>query len=294
MTDPSSDRIFGLTPRARKVVAPLLIVTVLVIAMGTYLTQRSSNGTEAGGSEGRRGPVVGGDLHAVGQVGDRLFVGGHGGAGYRNPAGGWTQIESLNNKDVMGWAQSGDTVLAGGHEGLYASTDDGSTFDSVSGLPVSDVHGVGASGRVVYVASPQAGILVSEDGGTTFERRSSQGMDFMGTIWVDPSNPDVAIAPSMQAGAARTTDGGRTWDAMGGGMGSMSVAVGGGGQDLFVVGMGDAQVSTDMGSTWTSAAIPDGTSAASYTAQDKLVIAVLDGDRATVYQQAGSEWEPLS
>ncbi|NYI77059.1 WD40/YVTN/BNR-like repeat-containing protein [Nocardioides panzhihuensis] len=289
MTDPSSDRIFGLSPRALKVVAPLLIVTVLVIAMGTYLNQRSGSGSEISA-----GPVVGGDLHAVGEVGDRLFVGGHGGAGYRSAAGNWTQIKSLDDKDVMGWAQSGDTVLAGGHAGLYASSDNGATFDTVTGLPVSDVHGLGASGSMVYVASPQSGILVSTDGGKTFERRSSQGMDFMGTIWVDPSNPDVAIAPSMQAGAVKTTDGGRTWDAMGSGMGSMSVAVGKGGQDLFVIGMGDAQVSTDQGSTWTSATIPDNTSAASYTAQGELIIGVLDGDRANLYEKAGSGWEPLS
>ena len=289
MTAPSSDRIFGLSPRARRFVVPIVIVFVLVIAVGTYLNQRSS-----GSSGGGAGPVVGGDLHAVGEAGDRLLVGGHGGAGYRDPAGGWTQIESLDDKDVMGWAQSGDRVLAGGHAGLYVSADGGSTFEQAAGLPVSDVHGLGAAGEVVYVASPQGGVLVSTDGGSRFEQRSSQGMDFMGTIWVDPSNPDVAIAPSMRSGAVKTTDGGRTWAAMGSGMGSMSVAVGEGGQSLFVVGMGDAQTSTDAGATWTSAAIPDDTSAAFYTADGKLVVGVLDGDRATVYEQVGSRWNPLS
>ena len=289
MTAPNSDRKFGLSPRARRVVLPLLIVAALVIAVGTYLNQRA-DGDPGGGSR----PVVGGDLHAVGEAGDRLLVGGHGGAGYRDPAGGWTQIESLDNKDVMGWAESGGTVLAGGHEGLYASTDGGSTFEQAAGLPVSDVHGLGASGSVVYVASPQAGMLVSTDGGKTFEQRSSQGMDFMGTIWVDPSNPDVAIAPSMQNGAVRTTDGGRSWAAMGSGVGSMSVAVSKGGQSLFVIGMGDAQVSADGGASWKSAKIPEGTGAAFYTADGKLVVGALDGDRAVVYEQAGSEWNPLS
>lgn len=59
----------------------------------------------------------------------------------RRPAGGWTQIDSLNDKDVMGWADTGKSLLVSGHAGLYLSTDDGSTFDSVLGLPVSDVHG---------------------------------------------------------------------------------------------------------------------------------------------------------
>lgn len=289
MAAPSSDRKFGLSPRARRVVVPLLVIAVLVIAVGTYLTQRS-DGASGGGS----GPVVGGDLHAVGEAGDRLLVGGHGGAGYRDPAGGWTQIESLDDKDVMGWAASGKKVLAGGHEGLYVSADGGSTFEEAAGLSVSDVHGLGASDSVVYLASPQAGILVSTDGGKTFEQRSSEGMDFMGTIWVDPSNPDVAIAPSMQAGAVKTTDGGRSWEPMGSGMGSMSVAVGDGGRSLFVIGMGDAQVSMDGGATWTAAPIPDDTSAAFYTADGKLVVGVLDGERATVYEQAGSKWNLVS
>ena len=289
MAAPSSDRKFGLSPRARRLVVPLLVIAALVIAVGTYLTQRSD-----GASDGGSGPVVGGDLHAVGEAGDRLLVGGHSGAGYRDPAGDWTQIESLDDKDVMGWASSGDRVLAGGHEGLYVSADGGSTFEQAAGLPVSDVHGLGASDSVVYLASPQAGILVSTDGGKTFELRSAEGMDFMGTIWVDPSNPDVAIAPSMQAGAVKTTDGGRSWAAMGSGMGSMSVAVSDGGQSLFVIGMGDAQVSTDGGATWTAATIPDGTSAAFYTADGKLVVGVLGGDRATVYERVGSKWNALA
>lgn len=267
----------------------MLIVAALVIAVGTYLTQKSDAGSGRGS-----GPVVGGDLHALGEAGDRLLLGGHGGAGYRGPTDVWTQIESLDDKDVMGWAESSENVLAGGHEGLYVSTDGGSTFEQAAGLPVSDVHGLGASESVIYVASPEAGILVSTDEGETFEPRSTEGVDFMGTIWVDPSNPDVAIAPSMQAGAVKTTDGGRSWAAMGSGTGSMSVAVGDGGQLLFVIGMWNAQVSTDGGETWTATAIPDNTSAASYTADGTLVVGVLDGDRATVYEQVGSEWSPLA
>ena len=289
MTAPSSDRIFGLSPRARQFVVPILILAVLVIVVGTYLNQKSDNGNGSGS-----GPVVGGDLHAVGQADDRLFVGGHGGAGYREPAGGWTQIDSLDDKDVMGWADTGKSLLAGGHAGLYLSTDDGSTFDSVPGLPVSDVHGLGAAGDVVYLASPEGGLLVSTDGGETFEQRSSQGTDFMGTIWVDPSNPQVAIAPSMQDGAVKTNDGGRAWTALGSGMGSMAVAVDDGGRTLFVIGMGDAQASTDGGATWSTETIPGGTSAAFYTTDGKLVVAALDGDRADVYEQVGTRWNQLS
>ena len=287
MSNSVDKRLFGLSPRARRFVIPVFIALVAIIVIGTYVNRSSDSASGTG-------PVVGGDLHAVGQLGDRLFVGGHDGAGYRVTAGGWTQIASLDNKDVMAWAQSGTTLLAGGHAGLYASTDDGSTFSSVAGLPVSDVHGLGAAGDTVYVASPEAGTLVSTDGGKTFALRGDTGQDFMGTIWIDPANPDVAIAPSMQQGAVKTTDGGRTWSALGSTMGSMAVAVDATGKNLIALGMDGAQRSTDGGNAWSAFSVPKGTSAASYTSDGDLVVAVLSGDRANVFRQTANGWDPLA
>lgn len=286
MNKPADNRILGLSPRARRFVVPFLAIAAALVAI-SYVSSRKPD--EPSGT----GPVVGGDLHAVGEVGSRLFVSGHGGAGYRASAGGWTQIDSLDDRDVMGWASTGSKILAGGHAGLYASSDDGSTFDQVDGLPVSDVHALGAAGDVVYLASPEAGTLVSTDGGTTFEPRSSAGQDFMGTIWVNPTNPDLAIAPSMQDGAVRTTDGGATWTPLGSGSGSMAVAVDTTGSRLLAIVMDGAQLSTDGGASWTALDVPDGTRAASYTATGDLVVAALAGDRADVYQQDGGNWDLL-
>ena len=287
MSKPTDDRILGLSPRARRFVVPFLAIAAVIIVVG-YVSSRRSE--ESSGT----GPVVGGDLHTVGELGSRIFVGGHGGAGYRANAGGWTQIDSLDDKDVMAWAASGSEVLAGGHAGLYASTDDGATFDQVDGLPVSDVHALGASGDVVYLASPEAGILVSTEGGTKFEPRSAAGQDLMGTIWVDPQNPDIAVAPSMADGAVKTTDGGLTWDTLGSASGTMAVAVDKTGSRLLAIGMDGAQLSTDGGATWITIDVPDHTSAASYTPTGDLVVAALAGDRANVYQQAGETWDPLT
>lgn len=287
MSKPADKRILGLSPRARRFVIPFLAIAAMIIAI-SYVSSRKSEGSSG------TGPVVGGDLHAVGELGSRLFVGGHGGAGYHASAGGWRQIDSLDDTDVMGWASTGAKVLAGGHTGLYASTDDGSSFDQVDGLPVSDVHALGASGDIVYLASPEAGTLVSTDGGTTFEPRSAAGQDLMGTIWVDPTNPDLAIAPSMQEGAVQTTDGGATWTPLGSATGSMAVAVDKTGSRLLAIGMDGAQLSTDGGASWTALDVPDRTSAASYTATGDLVVAALAGDRAKVYQQDGTKWDPLT
>lgn len=287
MPSPADKRILGLSPRARRFVVPFLIFAALVIVITYFATKgaRASNSS---------GPVVGGDLHALGELEGRMFVGGHGGAGYRASEGGWTQIESLDDKDVMGWATTASRVFAGGHEGLYASTDGGETFDQVAGVPVSDVHALGASGGTVYLASPESGVLVSADGGRSFEARSQAGQMFMGNIWVDPSDPNTAIAPSMRDGAVETTDGGATWTQLGSAMGSMAVAVDRTGTHLCALGMNGADVSADGGATWTSVDVPDGTSAAAYTTDGRLIVAALDGDRAELYEQAGGTWTPLA
>lgn len=286
MPDAAENRILGLSPKARRYVFPFLTLAAAVVIVGSIASRPDA-------SDRTGGPRVGGDLHAVGQFGDRLFVSGHRGAGFRATPGGWTQIDSLDDKDVMAWTASGQTVLAGGHAGLYSSTDDGTTFSQVARLPVSDVHALGASDQRVYLASPEAGVLVSNDGGTTFDQVSSMGQDFMGAIWIDPADPDTAIAPSMQAGAVRSTDGGLTWDPLGSSSGSMSIAVDSGGQRIVAIGMAGAEQSTDGGGTWSPVGVPDGTSAAAYTAQGDLVVAVLSGDRAEVYQSVAGKWDPL-
>lgn len=287
MTPPVDDRIFGLSPRARRFVVPFLAFAALVIGIGYATTERSKESSGAG-------PVVGGDLHAVGELGGRVFVGGHGGAGFRAPRGGWTQIDSLDDKDIMGWATTGSMLLAGGHEGLYASTDDSDEFDKVADVPVSDVHALGASGNVVYLASPESGVLVSTDAGRSFQPRSQAGRAFMGNIWVDPTNPDTAIAPSMQDGAVKTTDGGTTWSPLGSAVGSMAVAVDQTGAHLLALSMNGAEMSMDGGATWTSADVPDDTSAAAYNAAGNLVVATLADDRAKVHEKVGTKWSPLA
>lgn len=288
MKHPRADRLLGLSPRARRVLVTFVVLIVVVLAAGSLLSRR------LGDDESSTGPRVGPDLHAVAAVGVRTFVGGHAGAGFRDRSGQWRQIGSLDDKDVMAWAATGDAILAGGHGGLYSSVDAGEAFDIVDGAPVSDVHGLGAYGQTVYLASPEAGVLVSTDGGNSFTLASREGADFMGTIWVDPSNAERAIAPSMQSGAVITEDGGASWSSLGGPIGAMSVAAGDDGASLFVIGMDGSQQSTDGGQTWANVDIPEGTAAAFYTLDGDLILAALSGERAHVYKRAGSRWDRLT
>lgn len=62
------DRVLGLSAKARRLVVPLLIVTAVVILVGTFATR---------GSAAEDSPRVGNDVHAIGKVGSWLLAGGH-------------------------------------------------------------------------------------------------------------------------------------------------------------------------------------------------------------------------
>lgn len=275
-------------------VAILLAVTVTAAALVTTFALRQRTGDAPSAVAAGR-PFVGGDLHAVAVAGNRLFVSGHAGAAFSDGDRNWTAIRGLEGKDGMGWALvSSSSLLVGGHEGLYVSSDNGATFEPAPvNLPVTDVHALGSAGQTVYLASPQAGMFVSTDGGRTFVRRGAAGQSFMGTILVDPANPDRAIAPDMTGGLAETADRGRTWRQLGGPQGAMAV-----GWDprnharMIAVGMAGVMLSTDAGRSWQQLDAPAGTSAATIDTQGRLVAAALVGDSAKVEvsDDSGKNW----
>lgn len=274
--------------RSRKPVVRVLISVAGLVAGAAAVALWRGNDSDGNAAT----PFVGGDLHVVASYDGRLFVGGHQGAATTDSNGNWTQLNSLSNKDAMAWARSSKGILVGGHQGLYVSTDQGQNYEpAATNLQVTDVHALGASGETVYLASPQAGLFTSTDGGRTFTLVSDTGRGFMGSIAVDPRDPSHAIAPDMQAGAVVTTDGGKTWQALGGPSGGMAVAWNPRDlQDIVVIGMGGSARSHDGGKTWDNLTVPEGTSATAFSDQGDLVVAALDGDQASVYEQSGNTW----
>jgi len=269
---------------ALTVLAVALALLVAAAALAVYLNRddQKSSGT---------GPEVGADLHAVFTLENRTFVSGHSGAAYSDKPGAWTQIEDLDDKDGMGWARTTNALLVGGHGGLYRSTNGGRSFEPDPGVTEgTDIHGLGAAGQTVYLSTPGQGLYVSTDGGESFTQRGGMPA-LMGTVLVDPANPDQALAADMQSGAVRTTDGGRTWQPLGGPEGAMSVA-----QDptdarvLVVVGMDAAATSRDGGASWAAFDVPAGTTAVTYTPSGILVAAVLNGERAQTYRLLSGTW----
>lgn len=276
------------------------IVAAVIVAIGVGASVYAVNQGNAGAPEGGAAPYVGGDLHVLAAIEDRLYVGGHDGAAASDDDGRtWTAIDSLRGADPMGWAVTSDAMLVGGHPGLFRSTDDGATFTMVSGdAAIPDVHALGGSGDVAYAASPTAGFLASEDGGATWQARNTEvGQGFMGTILVDPENPQRLVAPDMASGLVTSSDGGATWTVLGGPGGTMSAA-----WDptdtarLVSIGMGDSAISTNGGATWTPIEVPAGTSVAAFSADgETLYTGALLGTNAaiSVSTDDGKTWTPM-
>ncbi|MFJ5304211.1 WD40/YVTN/BNR-like repeat-containing protein [Streptomyces sp. NPDC088350] len=255
----------------------------VVAAGGIFFATRGGSGGSSSGSASR--PFVGGDLHTVSVVGSRLFVGGHEAAAASGNGGRtWREVPSLRGADPMGWARTPGSVLVGGHPGLYRSTDGGATFTKVTGAgAVSDVHGIGASGNTAYIASPVSGLLASSDGGKSWRTVNAQaGRSVMGTILVDPKDPQRLIAPDMASGLQTSSDGGKTWKSLGGPLGVMTVAwnpkdI----NQIVAVGMNGAELSTDGGKTWKQVDLSKGASAIGYDATGSTLYAgVLDDQNA--------------
>jgi photosystem II stability/assembly factor-like uncharacterized protein len=246
-------------------------------------------------------PIVGADLHSL--VVDpkdprTLYIGSHTGVSVSTDGGKtWAAEPTLDGADAMGWAFTDDLMLVGGHPGLSVSTDGGETFELRNeGLPSTDVHALGAGKDVIYVGVAGVGTFASTDDAQSWQMRSDQvGGAFMGRIQVDPSDDDHLIAPDMQAGAVESTDGGRTWDALGGIPGAMWTSWDGRDTDHIVVtGMGAAAESADGGQSWESLEIPEGASIVEFSPHDPRVLfaATLQAPEASVYvsEDGGKTW----
>lgn len=179
------------------------LVGAAVATLAVVLVVVSAGGGDDGSATGS---FVGGDLHTLAvdpSSPDRLFVGGHQGVAASSDGGRrWSQVASLENADAMGWAFLDGEIWMSGHPGLRRSTDGGRRFDPAGGrLENTDVHALGGAGGVLYAASPAEGLLASTDRGRSWVLRSAQaGRGFMGSMLVDPADPDHVVAPDMQQG----------------------------------------------------------------------------------------------
>ena len=240
---------------------------------------------------------VGGDIHSLTFTKDGLFVTGHeGGSVSRNEGMKWKSVASFKGTDIMGWATTDLGYLAGGHNGLFRSSDGGKSFTRVSFYgKASDVHSLGATSKNVYMGSPQLGFLRSTNSGKSWKVVNGKfGAGFMGSMLVDPANPLRVIAPDMNNGLVITTDGGKSWKRFGGPSGVMSVAWNPKNhQEIVALNMDLGAVTKNNGKTWSTFHVPKGSSAVAMSWDGlRLLVAVLVGDRAEIFSSAdmGKSW----
>ena len=272
------------TRRLWWVVAGGVLASVAGVVVIGFPNGQTGSGTDA---------TVGSDLHAVAQHGTRVFVSGHDAAAYSDQPGSWKPISSLSGKDGMSWSFGTSDIIVGGHEGAFRSTDNGATFTPIAGLPVTDVHATGASGATAYLASPTGGFYASNDAGGTWKPVSTTGESFMGSLLVDEANPLRVMAADMLQGVVQTSDGGRTWTALGGMEGPVGLNWNPANhKQIVVTAPGDAGISLDGGTSWIALPVPRGTGAVSFDASGRLLAAVLTGQSATVSVSSdlGQSW----
>lgn len=185
-----------------------------------------------------------------------LFIATH--TGLYRVADGETEAErvSESRQDTMGFAVAGPSRFVGSghpdarddlppHLGLIESTDAGRTWKPISLLGEADFHVLRAASRYVYgFDSTHSRLLVSSDRGRTWsERRSPEPLL---DLVHHPGRRAIFVASG--ASLHRSTDGGRSWAALGGEAGYLAWPTPG--RLYQLVGSGLVQLSRDAGRTW--------------------------------------------
>lgn len=167
------------------------------------------------------------------------------------------------------------------------------------GLPGTDVHAFGAGRDILYGSAADGGLFASTDDGATWEVRASDGTRaFFGRIVVDPDEDDHLFAADAQRGVAESNDGGRTWTVLDSGLPSATwLSRAGDTPDVLIAsGPAGAARSTDGGSTWAQLDLPSGASLVEIAPEDPELIyaGTHDGTavRVQVSRDSGRSWTP--
>lgn len=275
-----------LSPRARRVVISILIVSAVVVPLSYVVGKANADDGQA---------VIGAELHALYADEGRVFMSGHEGAAVSEAGRGWTTVPDMTGRDGMAWASTDDTLLVAGHHDLYVSRDGGLTFaPTESTLRGKDVHALGARGTRVIASTPQ-GLFVSADDGQTFRALDGGDPRLVGAIFVDQGDAGHLLGADTALGAVESNDGGGSWQRIGGPSGAESLAVDPTNpRRMTVVGQTLTAETTDGGGTWRPLDVPAGTRTATYNAVGDLVVAALQGSGPRVYVRTSGSWRDLT
>lgn len=272
----------------------LVLVMLVTAACGG---DEASDGTPA--AEGGAEAAGLGHVHGLGidPADDSLFIATHSGL-FRAPEGEQVAARVGDSlQDTMGFTVVGEnTFLGSGHPGpgepgppllgLIRSTDAGESWEPVSLSGEADFHALEAAhGRVYGFDGANGRLMVSDDGGESWEERQPPGP--LLDVAVHPSDPERLVATS-ERGVFLSEDDGETWRPTGGEIGFLAWPA----EDrLYLIGAsGTVQVSSDVGESWDEFGSIGGQPAALIApTEDELYAALPDG---TIKQSSdgGSSW----
>lgn len=278
-----------------------LLALLLASAAGVMLSACGDGDSSAGGGA-PAAPLQGGGpamehIHGLGVRGGTLFIATH--AGLWSAPAGRTKATPVgaSRQDIMGFSVLGrGRFIGSGHPapgqdlppnlGLIESRESGRSWKSVSLVGQADFHVLQSLGQRVYgFDGTQGRLMVSSDGGATWQQRSAPAAMF--SLAIDPKDSDTVVA-ATERGLYSSTDAGARWRAVrpdtAGLLAWPKRAA------LYLVeGTGVVQVSADAGRRWREAGNIGGEPAA-FTATGKdLYVALAD---ATVKRSsdAGRKW----
>jgi hypothetical protein len=258
--------------RRRLVLTSAVVVAVVVVAGLVWWTAGRQPGSQAGQPVERFMHVHG--LAIAPWAPDAVYVATHEGLTRIDGDGEWRYV-SEQPHDFMGFSAN--------------PTDDGLFYSSGHPAP-----GTGLENPV--------GFMVSLDGGATWSPRSLQGQVDFHAMAVAPSDGDVVYGwnGAGRAGLYVSSDGGASWDTIGGGMlgqvgGALSLAVHPGNADEVWAGtQGSLLVSRDAGRSWESV-LPGAVTAVAFDPADpdRVVAYAADGDGLVESRDGGRTWTEL-
>ncbi len=179
---------------------------------------------------------------------------------YKTPDNGITWIRCGNGLPtgisfIKGLVASGNNLVAGTGEGIYYSSDNGSSWHQANG-PNQNIESLTASGNFVYAAVPSgAGVYRSVDNGVNWSLALQSTVDYVDVAAID----NYAFAGSFFGGARYSSNYGSTWFQSGGFPTDASIFA------LGPVADGVVLAGTDLEPSWIYVSYNNGTSYSPYS-----------------------------
>jgi photosystem II stability/assembly factor-like uncharacterized protein len=149
---------------------------------------------------------------------------------------------------IKGLVASGDNIIAGTDEGIYFSSDRGTSWHPTNVIN-QNIPSLAASGNFVYAAAPSGfGVLRSSDNGVNWIVALQSTVDYVDVAAID----NYAFAGSFFGGARYSSNNGSTWSASNGLPSDASVFA------LGPVAEGMILAGTDLAPSWIYASFDNG------------------------------------